>query len=796
MEVRLVRKTAPDGTDIPVERDTEKTFLKVTKSRRTSALPTDKWTIDEVEVLKLIIPSGESKSIKDKENPVPDAVLKPKIRVGWETVVNLLPVDLKVDTDRNGEVNAVDESGEEEWRKERGAIYQVNFDGDGNNTHNGKPAPDGALWWSRNDRPDFESWTIHNDEDGLDLAPLRISPLTGIGEDAKVFLSVAEEEDHRAIHLYPSRDGGTEAIWGGILSADRPWTDGDADPLDIEITKWVNTDVQDFQDTRPSSSGDFEFGVEGIALRGMTVPGGSLPGWPGRFSGEIELTLQIELPGQPRIDLDTVKLKVAPWLMAHSSASAETTFVAQLNSNPVLHNLPHAQVLGSSPSQFTQDQVEFGYTQFPGAPVQRLAFALPYGQGKMATWLLDNYLEPGKGVFGIGDTFDNKSYDYGGNLELCPPHENYPLGRILFGTNMDLFMRKFLVSQEVQLPFGASDDGANPGGIDVGYLSVGHVDEIVNFQEDGTVLVADPSAGIQLLESFTALEKLEGVLFSKASAKPSTGQVAQDVSNFSPMIIVTDEEFAISGQDWQRYVGGYIRIATGTAKGQMARISAVGEHSSGPQEGKIAISFDLCYQTGTTSLTESARFRYLHQSVRPGNQGWFVKPKANDYFILLEDSDVLWWLSKAALDFNQPNPDDGLPAPITVGELVQDSAFLGYNEQVRQKIDAALSVLPASILQRRVPVLFHAPSENEGKAFVPNAVNCQQIGGTSFYPKQFGPRDPQNEDVFKRSVEDVLGNAADKDVWKGFHLFEGQVHCGANVARTPLADWWKELQKP
>ena len=147
-------------------------------------------------------------------------------------------MELKVDTDRNGEIDANDAAGKDEWKKERGAIYQVNFDRDGNNSHNGKPAPDAVLWWSRNDQPDFEDWTIQNDEDGQDLAPLRITPFTGIGEDAKVYLSVPEEEDYRAIHLFPSRKGGTEAIWGGILTAGRPWTDGDANPLDIEITNF------------------------------------------------------------------------------------------------------------------------------------------------------------------------------------------------------------------------------------------------------------------------------------------------------------------------------------------------------------------------------------------------------------------------------------------------------------------------------------------------------------------------------------------------------------------------------
>jgi hypothetical protein len=137
---------------------------------------------------------------------------------------------------------------------------------------------------------------------------------------------------------------------------------------------------------------------------------------------------------------------------------------------------------------------------------------------------------------------------------------------------------------------------------------------------------------------------------------------------------------------------------------------------------------------------------------------------------------------------------DGLPAPITVGELLLDSAFLDYNAAVKQKIEAALTPLPASVSRKPVPVLFHAKSEDSGMAFVPNAVNSQQINGTTFYARQFGPRDSQEEDVFKRSVESVVGNASGRNVWKYFHTHEGEVHCGSNIERKAEEDWWSEIE--
>jgi hypothetical protein len=98
LEVRLARKTAPDGTHLAVEREVEKTFLKVFKHRPAPKREADEWTIYKVEVVKLKIKKGDSTSVEDKENPVPDAVLKPEIVEGKITGVELVPVEI-VDKD-------------------------------------------------------------------------------------------------------------------------------------------------------------------------------------------------------------------------------------------------------------------------------------------------------------------------------------------------------------------------------------------------------------------------------------------------------------------------------------------------------------------------------------------------------------------------------------------------------------------------------------------------------------------------------------------------------------------------
>jgi hypothetical protein len=77
-------------------------------------------------------------------------------------------------------------------------------------------------------------------------------------------------------------------------------------------------------------------------------------------------------------------------------------------------------------------------------------------------------------------------------------------------------------------------------------------------------------------------------------------------------------------------------------------------------------------------------------------------------------------------------------------------------------------------------------------AFLPSSVNLQWTdGGVAVFPKQFGPRDGNNRDVFEEEIKEIFGqNAIALDDWYHYHLGFGEVHCGSVAERTPENSWW------
>ncbi|MFD4787318.1 protein-arginine deiminase family protein [Streptomyces sp. NPDC058459] len=101
------------------------------------------------------------------------------------------------------------------------------------------------------------------------------------------------------------------------------------------------------------------------------------------------------------------------------------------------------------------------------------------------------------------DDAENTSYDSMGNLEAIPPRPGFPAGQVIVGGEPGqkrkgpaAEMLTFLRSQGVQKPIS----------LDTSWLTVGHVDEFIQFlPAPGTprgwrAVVADPRAGMELLQ--------------------------------------------------------------------------------------------------------------------------------------------------------------------------------------------------------------------------------------------------------------------------------------------------------
>lgn len=121
------------------------------------------------------------------------------------------------------------------------------------------------------------------------------------------------------------------------------------------------------------------------------------------------------------------------------------------------------------------------------------------------------------------------SQDSFGNLEISPPVDGYPLGRVYSGVaspygGMADELASFLEAQRVQDPFT----------VDVSFLCVGHIDEITSFVPDPTaprgfrLLISDVTAGYALLDGLDPSAELPR--YAEGHGYATVGELAADAA--------------------------------------------------------------------------------------------------------------------------------------------------------------------------------------------------------------------------------------------------------------------------
>ncbi|MBK6799533.1 MAG: hypothetical protein IPG76_22870 [Acidobacteria bacterium] len=212
---------------------------------------------------------------------------------------NVLKADLDVDTNRDGTVdNMADDINEHIWNTSSGAIFSVNYDRDGMRTVGDIPIGD-AIHFDDTGAPVLEDKRIDNSDDARDITPLVIRKIMdSIPASAHVF-EAASLEDIQSIHVFKRIQAGETSIWGGVGNRVEG---GAAEPLEIEITDWVNPASSNYQG---DISGATTFGIEGLFFRSL----GLSP--VNQFDGVVNLTLEVR-EGEVVIASDVVEFKVAP----------------------------------------------------------------------------------------------------------------------------------------------------------------------------------------------------------------------------------------------------------------------------------------------------------------------------------------------------------------------------------------------------------------------------------------------------------------------------------------------------
>lgn len=392
---------------------------------------------------------------------------------------------LHVDADRDGIVDA-DRTGIDSWHwgaGQKGAIILCNNDDDG-----------GA---SRSDNADDR---VNGGNDATELAPLvirRIGPPAPAGWEGYLGVLAADKMN---IRIFDSRSAGGREIIG-------PSTGNSYRLPDLAFT-------------------EKEFGMEAVRYAGSG------------FSGEVGIALVIKNGGSV-LNVETAKVRVAPWMMPSHRDNAQKVFVCQLTVDGPTGPIPNARFRNElntfvtaagctlqthvSGDRWMQDCMEFGYASSPATGF-RAVMQSPQDRGLKIFPPTLRAADFGHHTTGLASP--DTTFDSTGNLEVTPPVTSragkaYPWGRIYYGAGRpaeEIYpkTKEFLHAQIVQDPID----------IDTDWLNVGHVDEIISFvpapgPKGFKLLLASPRRAYRILRDNRAAHGSSKLLVGRKFPPPS-----------------------------------------------------------------------------------------------------------------------------------------------------------------------------------------------------------------------------------------------------------------------------------
>ncbi|KAM0323189.1 hypothetical protein ACHAQA_009039 [Verticillium albo-atrum] len=403
--------------------------------------------------------------------------------IAFTTLSHAFNVTILADTNRDGVIEAAtDTEGKDTWSASRGALFLPNIG-------------DTDQRCSKQVRALRESYDFAEDEDSSELiainalldrcndasdntqrnpkylAPLRVLPVTELSGTASGSIRVTSCAAAGKVRIFQKR-GNT---WT-FISANHTFS---ADDLTAGLDLGI-----DARDVRRNS------GWDGKAIVRLTVTDGD------------------------EAATDSVALRVAPVLTHHHAQPAtraftvaamynnsQVAFVADFVKNVAEAGLTEPVFLFGGEDKWAQDFFEPGYASIPGpdGPIVLRIMIRSAQSYRVAGWEVFDRLRSDT-VGAIQYLADGASTDSLGNLETIPPYTlngtAYPAGRVIMGQwdGVNPFMFDLLKAQEVQSPIA----------LDTSWLTVGHVDEFLQFlpadTPRGWVLMADdPRSALQLL---------------------------------------------------------------------------------------------------------------------------------------------------------------------------------------------------------------------------------------------------------------------------------------------------------
>jgi protein-arginine deiminase len=421
-----------------------------------------------------------------------------KILMDSQDSVSQIKIQIVADVNRDGKVEFdTDERGKTEWTIKRGAIFFNNNDSDQNSRE-----------------PDHSDSVVNGDSDLKDLAVLKIRRIPDLPENCQVSISVDGASLSR-VNLFQK----------------------------VGESEYEYVDLSDDRNIHPARlmTQDLELRIEANSYADLS------------WSGIAEVTVSAKT-SDGKTHFDSVKLKVAPFLLLSNLNAGKTLYVREIpgRNDAFLQSLkelvPHAGaelviVPAGEPyhpsNMWLQDALEIGYSEIPG---QKMNVVLIANRNRsLDKYAKNQLLGPDFGWVRVGKFREgygggrgaNRWLDWYGNLEVTPPFPDYPYGRVYYGYNPD-GPKEASLNPEIVGMFEAQGVQAPSIRLDTGWLLIKHVDEILSFVPSGDmnhpykVLVVDTEAMIALLGKWMSEGYGELTVFEHAPKKMTVSSLVED----------------------------------------------------------------------------------------------------------------------------------------------------------------------------------------------------------------------------------------------------------------------------
>lgn len=421
--------------------------------------------------------------------------------------------DIDVDTNRDGVIDVTDEEGEDIFTSNRGAVVLSNVDDDDG---------DGER--------DILDDEVDTEADLLDMAQIRIGGSIALLSSDTVMLRIDPPEARDRMRIHLQDDDGDFSVFFA--------PQGEEPEIDVDALR----------------AGDMTLYVEVIG-RGAV------------WDGTLDLTLEVERDGDI-VASDVVRIESAPVIFPDNTEVPQTLYVMEINDNRNAPNAPFFdRIVATLPDdvalfaineydyygdRWAQDNMQSGVQVVPTADGRREVLNFLEAERYSGGYGLELLVPQGLLAPDVGFSYPGgspTSLNYGGNLEVTPPHSgpagDFPLGRIVAGGGDGGTILGRTYADSMAADQRAWMDGQRLQGpvleVSSEWLAVGHIDEYFLFVADTRspaeggradrpwrIVVASPDLAIAQLQDVADEGGLDTAIFLGRETETSVREILED----------------------------------------------------------------------------------------------------------------------------------------------------------------------------------------------------------------------------------------------------------------------------